>query len=157
MDGDWWHRREEVTYEEARTVLDRQQQLIADIDEKAVQTVRITTVLLGVIVTGAEVSNTTIFHDEFLIAGGASLFLSIIAGMWTYSESDLYIGPNKDYVRQLAKGSFYGTEWDDDLLMTMADWIEANHGDITFNGRLLSLTQILLALGVLLVALAVVF
>lgn len=112
---------------------------------------------LGVIVTGVQVAGIETFHTGLLGVGSIAVFGSLVARLATYSESDLYLGPNQDHVRQLSTGWIYGNEWDDDLLSSMGFWIAENHDDIEWNGQLLTVTQILLALGVLLVALAVVF
>jgi exosome complex RNA-binding protein Rrp42 (RNase PH superfamily) len=48
----WRNNRERITYEEGRHVLEAQKSDIDDIDDKALRTVRITALLLGVGATG---------------------------------------------------------------------------------------------------------
>lgn len=59
----------------------------------------------------------------------------------TYSESDIFLGPNRRYVEYLATDSFVGTEWHTDYLMTATFWTGENADDIRWNGQLLTLTQ----------------
>ena len=54
MSDDWTEYREEVTYQEARTVIDHQIATLSDIDDKALRTVRLTVVLVGALATAIE-------------------------------------------------------------------------------------------------------
>ena len=56
MSDDWTECREEVTYQEARTVIDHQIDTLSDIDDKALRTVRLIVVLVGVLATAIEVN-----------------------------------------------------------------------------------------------------
>ena len=96
------------------------------------------------------------FNPVLLYGGGASLALALGVGILTYSESDLYLGPGRRYVEQLAENSTTDLSWDEDLLYSMAYWIEKNNATIERNGRLLLLTQSLLYLGLVAVGLSVV-
>ena len=154
---DWSNDRKAVAYREARNVLDTQQAIITDIDDKAMRTVRLTVILIGVFVTAARINGPAMFHPLLALGGGVFLFLSVVTGVLTYSESDLFLGPNRDYVEQLAANTFTGTTWDDDYLMTVAYWIGENHDDLEWNGKLFLVTQVLLVLGLALVALSIVF
>lgn len=159
-DGDvngWPTGREALTYREARNVLDAQRETITDIDDKALRTVRLTAVLLGLFVAAGRLGGPTLFDPRLAAVGVILLFGSIVTGIATYSESDLFLGPNRRYVEQLATDSFVGTEWHTDFLMTAAVWIGANADDIRWNGQLLTLTQGLLVLGLGALTLAVAF
>ena len=154
----WPTGREEITFREARSVLDAQQQILADIDNKAMRTVRLTALLIGAVLTTWNVLGGSTFQTDLLLSGGTALFTSIIIGVATCSQSrNLILGPGGKYVEQLVRNSFYGRSWNEDYLLTAAVWIDENHSVIERNSLLLSICQGLLVLGLLLTSLAVVF
>ena len=157
MSDDWTECREEVTYQEARTVIDHQIDTLSDIDDKALRTVRLTVVLVGVLATAIELNVVQNLDDTLLVVGGGMLFLSMLIGMTTYGESDLYLGPNRSYINTLATSDFDDETWDEDLLTTMGKWIEDNYDEISWNARLLTYTQAALLMGLLFVSGAIVF
>ena len=157
MSDNWTEYREEVTYQEARTVIDHQIATLSDIDDKALRTVRLTVVLIGALATAIELDVVQNLNDTLLIDGGGMLFLSMLIGMMTYGESDLYLGPNKSYINTLADNDFDDETWDEDLLTTMGEWIEDNYNEISWNARLLTYTQAALLMGLLFVSGATVF
>ena len=157
MSDNWTEYREEVTYQEARTVIDHQIATLSDIDDKALRTVRLTVVLVGVLATAIELDVVQNLNDTLLIVGGGMLFLSMLIGMMTYGESDLYLGPNKSYINTLAGNDFDDETWDEDLPTTMGEWIEDNYNEISWNARLLTYTQAALLTGLLFVSGATVF
>lgn len=156
MSDRWSEIRLEVTYTEARAVIESQRDVISDIDDKAIRTVRLNAVIVGIVVAAAQLAGASMFHFPIPSGGTLSLFLSLGAGLITYSESDLYLGPNKAYIEQLSENGFDGRDWEIDLLVRMGDWITANHEHIQWNGRLLFLTQTLLFLGITGIGLSVV-
>lgn len=153
----WPTGRESLTYQEARNVLDAQRETLADIDDKALRTVRLTAVLLGLFVAAGRLAGPDLFDPGLSAVGIVLLFASIVSGIATYSESDIFLGPNRQYVEQLTTDSFVGTEWHSDYLMTAAFWIGENADDIRWNGQLLTLTQGLLVIGLGALTLAVAF
>lgn len=156
-EGTWPTGREALTYQEARNVLDAQRETLTDIDDKALRTVRLTAVLLGLFVAAGRIGGPDLFDPRLSAVGVTFLFGSIVAGIATYSESDLYLGPNRQYVEQLTANSFTGTDWHTDYLMTAAYWIGENADDIQWNGQLLTITQGLLVIGLGILTLAVAF
>lgn len=153
----WPTGREALTYQEARNVLDAQRETLTDIDDEALQTVRLTAVLLGLFIAAGRIGGPDLFDPNLSAVGVILLFGSITTGIATYSESDVFLGPNRRYVEQLATDSFVGTEWHTDYLMTAAFWIGENADDIRWNGQLLTLTQGLLLLGLGALTLAIAF
>jgi hypothetical protein len=147
--------RREVTYEEARAVLEAQRETLSDMDTKAVRTVRITVVLIGALLSAWRIES-GFFDPTFVTAGGLALVGSLAAGTFTYSESDLYLGANKEYVVRLADGDFDDEDWRENLLYNFSGWIDENGAEIRFNSYLLSATQILFVVGVVCVGLAIV-
>lgn len=148
MPAGWSDMRLEVGYSEARTVIDSQRDVLSDIDEKAIRTVRLNALIMGVVVGAAQLAGATIFHFPILTGGTICLFLSLGAGLITYSESDLYLGANRAYIERLIANEFDDASWETDLLIRMGDWMEANQRVIQWNGRLLFVTQTLLFLGI---------
>lgn len=162
MDGDedgspsnWSSTRRAVVYRELRGVLDAQQSAMHDIVDTALRTVRITAVLLGIVVSAAGLAAVT-FHPVIASLGVASLIASAVAGVFTYSESNLILGPTGEYALSVAIGEV-DTEWELDLLAELASWTEQNAADIDYNGRLLFYTQVLFVIGIVLLAASVAF
>lgn len=156
MTGGWSDMRLEAAYGEARSVIEAQRDVISDIDEKAIRTVRLNAIVVGIVVGAAQLAGASVFHFPVLTGGTVCLFLSLGSGLITYSESDLYLGANRAYIERIIANEFDESSWETDLLIRMADWIEANRSDIEWNGRLLFLTQTLLFLGITGIGLAVV-
>lgn len=119
VDG-WPTEREALTYKEARNVIDAQRVTLSDIDNKALRTVRLTAVLLGLFVAAGHIGGPELFNHELSAVGIILLFGSIVCGIATNSESDIFLGPNRPYVKQLTTDSFVGTSWHSDYLMTAA-------------------------------------
>ena len=150
----WSSKRREVVYRELRAVLDAQQSVMADIDDKSMRTVRITAVLVGVVVPAAGLAAVT-FQPVLAALGVLALVCSTAAGVLTYGESDLILGPSGEYAVSVAAGGDDG--WELDVLVEVASWTEQNAADIAYNGRLLFYTQLLFVAGVVLLAVAVAF
>lgn len=146
--------RREVTYEEARAVLEAQLEIASKVDTKAVRTVRITVVLVGVVFSAWQV-RPELFDATYTFLSALALVCSLATGLFTYSESDLFVGPNREYVAQLADGDFEDRSWNRDLLYTFGEWIAQNSEEIRFYGKLLFATQALLFVGIVLLGLAV--
>jgi hypothetical protein len=144
----------EMTYEEARAVLEAQRETLSDMDTKAVRTVRITVVLIGALLSAWRIE-TELFEPLLAGAGGLALVGSLVVGAFTYSESDLYLGPNKEYIRRLADGDFDEGNWQVNLLHNLGGWIAENGAEIRLNSHLLSVTQILFVGGTVCIALAI--
>lgn len=126
---------------------------MADIDDKAMQTVRFNTVLVGPLLAATTAAGTSLFPPGRFGAGIVSLTSSILLGLVTDNESDLFLGPNRPYLERLAVGD--DRDWQVDLILHFADWIDDNHRDIQWNGRLLFVTPVGLALGVVAITAAV--
>jgi hypothetical protein len=152
----WSSKRHEVVYRELRSVLESQQSTMTDIDNKAMRTVRITAVLVGVVVPAAGLAAVT-FQPILAFLGIVALVLSTVTGAFTYGESDLILGPNSEYAVSLAMGESADVDWELDLLVELASWTEQNASDIEYNGRLLFYTQALFVVGIVLLTAAVAF
>ncbi|WP_135854954.1 hypothetical protein [Halorussus salinus] len=136
-------------------MLEAQRETLADMDTKAVRTVRITVILLGVLLSAWRIE-AAVLDPVFASVGGIALVGALAAGTFTYSESDLYLGPNQTYVERLADRQYDGDDWERDLLCNFGGWIDENAAEIQFNSRLLSVTQTLFVVGVVAVGASVV-
>ena len=139
--------RREVTYEEARAVLEAQRETIVDVDEKAIWTVRITVLLIGVLISVWRIEP-ELFDPLFATLAAIVLVGSLAAGTFTYSESDLYLGPSKEYIHQLADGDFDGDDWERDLLYSFGEWISGNDQEIQISSQFLFVAQTALLCGI---------
>lgn len=153
---DWPTKRHEITYQEARAVLEAQREALTDIDDKAMRTVRTTVLLLGIFVSAVEIGELAV-TAWLAYLGGIVLMISLLLGLATYDESDPYLGPSSGYVHQLLDDDFGDSTWNEDLIATFAYWVEENGQTVRRNSRLLRWTQISLFVGVLAVVLAIVF
>lgn len=145
-DSDWPNDRVETAYKEARAVIEAQNSTMADIDNKAMRTVRLNAVLIGLLLAAANAVDTFIFEPNLLVLSIVALGLSILFGMFTYNESDLYVGPKGEYIEELADGSM-GEIWHQDLLQTFSGMITDNGNEIHWNSLLLTISQAGLAIG----------
>lgn len=154
-DDGWSSERRETVYEEARSVLDSQNDTISDIDNKTIWTVRLTAVLIGILVTGVQLAPDA-FDQKWLEFAIGSFAVAVLLGIITYNESNLYVGPKGTYVEELTLGNHEKEEWDEDLLLTFAGMISENYEEIRKDAVLLTATQMLLMVGIVLVIVSVV-
>jgi len=146
-DRDWDSKRQEVLYNEARSVREAQSAAIADIDDKAMRTVRLTVILIGILIAALDFQS-RLFHEGVLTIAILFLVASVIIGIVTYSESDEFLGLNGQYLLELEADDFEEPSWGEDLLATYSGIIAANHHDIQRNGTLFTITLLLLVIGI---------
>lgn len=84
--------------EEARTVLDHQIQLLSEIHAKALRTIRITVLVLGVILSSTAFPETRQFVNWLTVAGVTSLVFAILSGLVAYTASNPNFGTSPDYL-----------------------------------------------------------
>lgn len=160
---DWSPDRVASIYHEARAVIESQNETMADIDEKAMRTVRFNVLVVGVLLTAAEVAGAggrprpASFHPFLLSVAVLTLLLSVVLGVVTYNESDLYVGLDGHYIEVLVRAEPGDRRADREVLRTFAGMISENAEEIAWNSKLLTLTQASLVLGVLKAVAAVVF
>lgn len=152
---DWSDDRMHSVYLEARSVVDAQNETMSDIDTKAMQTVRFDVLLVGVLLTAAQVTgtgmleNAGVFNPALLLIAVLSLLASVVFGVVTYNESDLYVGLDGRYVEALARDDIGDERWDRHVVRTFAGMIAENGEEIAWNSWLLTPTQSALVVGVL--------
>lgn len=139
-----------IVLEESRRVLDHQINLIKTLDERAAWTLRIGVVLLGVLISAARllgVSNVNVFG----IGGVGSVLLSLLVGIIVYGVSDLDVGPEPGTLDGDRADEYARSDVCDTLLAAHQNSISFNRGTLRVNEWLLTLTQVLLIIGVSLV------
>ncbi|WP_420182123.1 hypothetical protein ACNO8S_14040 [Haloarcula sp. KBTZ06] len=146
-DIEWRNNRERITYEEGRSVLEAQKSDIDDIDDKALRTVRITAILLGVGATGTRVIKVSNINKSIATVSLISFLLSLIFGVIVYNESNEVIGPKSSYLARLRQNNM-SAPWEQDLLVQFEGWIDDNQTIVEFNGYLLIACQLFFILGV---------
>jgi hypothetical protein len=148
-DGDDWESaRMAVIHGEARAVLDAQNATIADIDGKAIKTVRFNAILIGLLLTGERIAGPGVFHPQILHFALASLVCSTVVGIATYNESNLYLGPGGRYFEFAVEHTAADERWDADLVEGFAGMILENDETLQWNASLLAITQATLILGI---------
>lgn len=133
---------------EARSVLDQQLSTLSDIDAKAMRTVRIALLLLGIVLSATAFPDETVFVTWLTIPGLVSISVSILFGLLTYTSPDPTVGPSTDYFEDVRVEPYSEAEWRTLLLSGYIEWI----GDVeelnSSNARTLILSQISLGIGV---------
>lgn len=146
-------KRVEVAYREARAVLDAQRETLADVDEKALRTVRITVLFLGVVVSVANLEP-GVLAPLPTVVGGGFLILSIAFGVVTYDGSDVYLGAGEDYLSRLAVDDV--DDWERDVVTTYSGFVATNAEEIDDNARFLLAQQATLLAGLVCISIGVI-
>lgn len=143
----WSSKNYEITYEQGKRVLAAQKEDINQIDDKALRTVRITALVIGVGATGLQaISDVTVNKLTASIAG-LLLFLSLSFGVMTYNESSEIVGPTAEYLERMRDGHDE-TDWETDLLVQFPGWISRNQEKVERNALLFNFCQLSLVSGV---------
>lgn len=106
----------DVTYEEARRVIEHQLDSVSDIDNKAAHTLRVLFVLFGLLITASSLLVNTLlrrpatelaaakqFVNTFTAGGVASLLLSLFVAIWTYNETRTRSGLSPSAISSLSQ------------------------------------------------------
>lgn len=149
----WSSKRHEIAYQEARAVLEAQQATAADIDQKTMRTARLTAILVGLVLSVAQLRVVTFAPLAVMISVGI-LILSVTIGIFNYSASDPIAGPNPYYLHRLVANEFPEMTWEEALLTEAGRWISDNEDEIARNGEVLLVQRLLLILGLQLLAVA---
>lgn len=146
--GDWQSDRLRTTYREARAVLEAQNETMSAIDTKAMRTVRFNVLLIGLLLTGFQVTGSATFHLTFLVIAIGAVLLSIVLGTLTFSESDLFVGPGGTYFEAVAQEELGDAEWDRRLIRLFAGMVDDNAREIGWNSWLLAASQLAMISGI---------
>jgi hypothetical protein len=97
---------------EARDSLDKTIDAIEEKDDKAISTVRLNLVLIGIAITGASYLPSSLqYANWFTIVGFCCLTVSTFIGMWAYTYTDYSPGVTADYIAELDKERYTEVEW----------------------------------------------
>lgn len=130
-------------------IIENQLETLADIDDKAVRTVRVQVILLGAIASAAQIASRTIHVNLWMKLGGVFLLSSIIAGIFTYTVSDGRSGPRPEDVSRILATRTSKPRVYLRLLEKHREAIAENREILEDNGRYIFYTQMLLVLGIL--------
>lgn len=144
-----------LTLEEARSTLTDQQQSLSDMDDKAMRSVRITLLTLGILLSAATFPQAAQFINILTVLGAASLTLSILAGVITYSVSRVEHGPGSDYFVDIRENAYTEEEWLELLLAGYEEMCTTMADLNVWERRLMASTLLFLALGVVLVTVGI--
>jgi hypothetical protein len=143
MPDDSMGSRREIAYGEARAVIEAQNETVTEIDNKALRTVRLNAVLLGLLVSGLQFAPGQ-FHSPLLELAFGFLIVPTLCGIIAYNESNLYVGPRGEFIERLSGDDFPDLPWEEDLLRTMAGMIAENYDEIRRTAWWLTTTQLAL-------------
>ncbi|MBX0324744.1 hypothetical protein EGH21_17095 [Halomicroarcula sp. F13] len=149
----WDSNREGITYEQGQEVLRAQKEDIDDIDDKALRTVRVTALLLGVGATGVRVISISDINNYLAVASLSTFLLSLFFGVVVYDESNEVIGPTSNYLGRMSRYEV-DEPWEKDFFHQLEGWIEDNQEIVEKNAYLLRACEIFFVTGLALGAAA---
>jgi len=166
-------RARELSVEESRLVLDRQIDLLSEIDDKAMRTVRSSVLILGIAVSALSIGGSELVdqlvapavenrmfpsfpippHAAFVVGyatlSGLSLSFSIFIGTGIYTVSHVPLGmPDGERIRPF-KEAISGAKWEQEIVSSHTNWIQHDlDPEIHNNSSWLSVVQLLLLFGI---------
>lgn len=142
----------QTALERSQSVLEHQLEALADLDSKAVWTVRLEVVLLGVFASAARMA-ADVPSNVWMKVGSGLFIASMIVGVFTYSVTDPDVGPGPDSLAGLVATKAGEAEWYLTLLDGYGAAIAHNRAVLRDNARYLLWTKLLFVAGVLATAL----
>lgn len=139
-----------ITRKEAREVLDTQLATITDIDEKAMRTVRIALLLVGIALSASAFPNAVMLVNWVTISAVFSLVLSILCGIVTYGASNPAVGVSRRYLTEAREVPYTEAEWLTLVIAGYDEWIADAEQLTTSNVRTLTASQLFLGCGLVL-------
>lgn len=130
----------EIAHNEALRVVVAQNDTISDIDEKAMRSVRLTTLIVGVLIATIELEAVRP-HPWLLAASLLLLICSMISAILVYDESDLYLGPEVEHLERITVEKGEPDLFAEQVLDIYAGLILENGESIRWNARLLRFTN----------------
>ncbi|GAA0448934.1 hypothetical protein MUK72_15165 (plasmid) [Halococcus dombrowskii] len=147
----WSRPQHAVAYQEARAVLNAQQQRQANLDDKALRTARLTTVIVSALITVIEAFNVSVVQPMGYI-GIVLLVVSFGVGLAVYSVSAPILGPNADGVEELVETD---EGWEEIFLSQLEAAISTNTDRLDRSSSLLLISDVSLFVGVILTLAAI--
>jgi len=98
--------------QEARSSLNKRIEAIEEKDDKAISTVRINLILIGLVVTAAtSVPSSIHFANWCTIIGFVLLVGSTVVGIWAYMYTNYTPGITSDYLEEIESATYSEREW----------------------------------------------
>ncbi len=144
-----------VVFAEARDVLAAQTRVVGDLDEKAIRSVRLTTILVSLLLAAIEFQAAQ-FHLVFLTASLLFLVASMVLSIVTYDESDHFVGL-EDGLLEILATDIDEQAWQRELLETYTGMVSENEDIIRRNSHLFRISNASLISGIVLAVAAVLF
>lgn len=141
---------------EARETLDQQLTVLREIDDKAMRTVRINVLLLGVGATAAAVAPEEVPQSVWVYAGGVSLLVSMLSATATYTVSNPEVGVGPEYLEDVRTEAYSEAGWQETVIAGYQEWVGDLAAEIEQNAALLEVSLYALALGLVCFGAAVV-
>lgn len=144
---------------ESRAVLDHEIDILNDIDDKAVWTVRTAVLVVGLVVSAASITGNRGLSLPTPVKVSAGLGVSVllgamVSGVMTYAISAPEPGISAQYRAAVLDGTIPEAQWRRELLDGYDRWIAQMQDVNEKNGYYLFVTQTLLLLGVVLLSVA---
>lgn len=138
--------------EESKTTLEYQIQSLDDIDSKAISVLRVNVLLIGLLFTAASFvadSNLTLsaLDNPALYIGILSLLLSSALATLTYTASDAEVGIEEGKIGEVIASDLTEKEFELAVAHSHRRWIWFNNRTNVINAPLITLTNILLIIG----------
>lgn len=140
---------------ESRSVLDHRINLLNDLDDKAIRTVRLSIVILALIISVAQIGEGSALQSAHLLTqtsivfSGGLLVLAIFIGLGVYSHSNPILGVAAEHREEVISVGYTEREWLEYLLGEYDEWneslVEAINTDAKWTFRAQSAMAIALA------------
>jgi len=151
-----------LTKEESRTILDHRLDWLSETDDKAMRTVRTAVIVLSIIfsaagvIGGSELRAIPPIPLGLSVLGVGLLFLTIVYGIYTYSDSETVYGPEPALRREVLEYEYSEREWLVMLLNGYEEWIDVMTRVNKRNVKHLNRVQLLLVTSLFCLLLALV-
>ncbi|EMA56295.1 hypothetical protein [Halococcus thailandensis] len=140
----WSRPQHAVAYQEARAVLNAQQQRKGNLDDKALRTARLTTVVVGAVITVAKAFDIVVVEPLGYIGIGL-LVVSFGAALTAYGLSGPVLGPSAGGLRELVEAE----RWERTFLFQLEAAIDVNTTRLGRSSFVLLISDITLFAGVI--------
>lgn len=147
--------------EEARETINNQLDTLDDIDAKAMSILRLNVLLVGVILTAVSVAveiDAVVLgelNNGYVAIGVGSLVLSTALAAITYTSSDSEVGIDGESIRAAVDASLDEEEFEAATAQSYAAWIEFNDRTNVMNAPVITLTMLLVVIGLVHLAIGV--
>lgn len=140
--------------DEARDSLNKTIEAIEEKDDKAISTVRLNLLLIGIVITAASSLPSSLHYANwFTLTGVLLLTISTFIGMWAYTYTDYTPGITSDYIEELERERYTEQEWLRWMNQRYQQWIQTATRSESIEATKLGRTHVLQIIGVALLIL----